>query len=77
MLLPLAIVAAITSTGTIPSDQFHWQGRIAAGQSIEINGVYGSIRAEPASGDRAEVMAFSSGRQLDSAEVQVDRKSVV
>src|SRR5579872_2113411 len=57
MLLPFAIVAAIMSTGTIPMDQFHWQGHIRAGQSIEIKGVYGSIRAEPASGDRAEVVA--------------------
>ena len=72
MLLPFAIVAAITGTGIVPSDHFHWQGRIPAGQSIEINGVYGSIRAEPASGDRAEVTAFSSGRQLDPSELQVE-----
>lgn len=72
MLLPLAIVAAITSAGTIPLDQFHWQGRIPAGQSIEINGVYGSIHAEPARGDRAEVLAFSSGRALDSSEIHVE-----
>jgi hypothetical protein len=72
MLLPFAVIAAITATGIVPSDHFHWQGRIPAGQSLEINGVYGSIRAEPASGDRAEVTAFSSGRQLDSSEVQVE-----
>jgi hypothetical protein len=72
MLLPFAVVAAITATGLVPADHFHWQGRIPAGQSIEINGVYGSIRAEPASGDRAEVTAFSSGRQLDASELQVE-----
>lgn len=71
MLLPFAIVAVIASAGTFPLDQFHWQGRIPAGQSIEINGVYGSIRAEPARGDRAEVLAFSSGRQLNASEIQV------
>lgn len=72
MLLLFAVVAAIATTGVVPSDTFHWQGRIPAGQSIEINGVYGSIRAEPATGDRAEVMAFAAGRQLDPSEVQVE-----
>lgn len=72
MLSPLILFAVITATGIVPSDQFHWQGRIPVGQSIEINGVYGSIRAEAASGDRAEVLAYSSGRLLDSSELQVE-----
>ncbi len=71
MLLPLVIVAALTST-VVPTDRFYWQGRIPAGQSIEIDGVYGSIKAEPASGDKAEVVAYKPGSTTELARVIVE-----
>ena len=73
MLLPFTVIAAIASVGAIPSNHhFHWQGRIPAGQSIEINSVYGSIHAEPACGDRAEVLAYRAGKAIDPSEVRVE-----
>ena len=49
-----AIVLTLVAIGALaplarPSD-FNWHGRLAPGQSVEIKGVNGAIRAERASG---------------------------
>src|ERR1700730_4304950 len=36
-------------------DEFHWSGRVAPGAAIEIKGINGDIRAEPAAGDEVQV----------------------
>ena len=36
---------------------FEWQGFVAPNQTIEIRGINGSIRVEPADGTSAEVVA--------------------
>jgi hypothetical protein len=52
-------------------DDFHWQGRIAQGRAIEIKGVSGEVRAEPASGNEVEVVAHKSARRSDPAGVRL------
>jgi hypothetical protein len=44
---------------------FHWKDEIAAGQSIEVQGVMGSIHAIPAASDTVEVRATRRGRSTN------------
>src|SRR5579863_6870204 len=70
-----AIVLTLVAIGALaplarPSD-FNWHGRLAAGQSVEIKGVNGAIRAERASGAEVTVEAVKSGRHSDPNSVAV------
>lgn len=70
-----AIVLTLVAIGALaplarPSD-FNWHGRLAPGQSVEIKGVNGAIRAERASGSEVTVEATKSGRQSDPNSVTV------
>lgn len=69
--IPL-IAAATAALATADTDRFEWKGSIPSGQSIEIKGVNGSIRAEPSTGSEAEVVANKSGRRNNPAEVRVE-----
>lgn len=50
---------------------FNWRGRIGPGQTIEIKGINGMVRAERASGGEVEVSAVKSGRRSDPASVRI------
>lgn len=52
-------------------DQFHWRGQLAAGKTLWIRGVNGSIQAQPASGGEAEVSAVKHARHSDPEEVDI------
>jgi len=70
-----AIVLTLVAIGALaplarPSD-FNWHGRLAPGQSVEIKGVNGAIRAERASGSEVTVEAIKSGRHSDPNSVTV------
>jgi hypothetical protein len=70
-----AIVIALVAFGALaplarPSD-FSWHGQLAPGQSIEIRGVNGSIRAEKASGTEVMVEASKFARHSDVRSVTV------
>ena len=54
----------------LPSD-FSWHGQLTPGQSIEIKGVNGSIRAEKASGTEVTVEASKFARHSDVRSVTV------
>ena len=53
------------------SEQFHWSGRVAPGQSVEIKGINGSISAEAAAGSEIEVVATKRARRSDPAAVEI------
>jgi Putative adhesin len=53
------------------AEQFHWSGRVAPGQSIEIKGINGSIEAEPTVGGDIEVVATKKARRSDPASVEI------
>ena len=53
-------------------EEFHWTGKVAAGQAIEIKGVNGGIAATGAAGGEVEVTAVKKGRKSDPAEVKVE-----
>jgi len=53
-------------------NQWSWHGRLAAGKTLQIRGVSGSIEAEPASGDEVVVTAEKHGRRSDPDEVRIE-----
>ena len=75
-ILLLLIIAGVLVGSTDASAQgsmeelFHWQGRLAEDQWIEVKGVNGSISATAADGDMVEVMA--RGSQISEAAVRFE-----
>lgn len=53
-------------------DQWNWHGRLAAGKTLEIRGVNGSITADPASGEEVVVTAEKRARHSDPDEVRIE-----
>jgi hypothetical protein len=53
------------------SDEFRWNGRLAAGRAVEIKGINGGVRAEPSSTGEVEVTALKSGRRSDPKSVEI------
>jgi hypothetical protein len=51
--------------------EFHWSGKLAADQFVQVKGVNGNIDAEGASGDQIEVTAEKSGPDADQVKIQV------
>lgn len=62
-----------TATRVNPGDQdeFRWQGRVNAGQAIEIKGVNGNVRAEGYNGSQVEVVASKTARRSDTKSVEI------
>lgn len=71
--LALMAVAAgvVLPTGAVSAQgEFHWKGKIPAGQTIEIKGVNGDVTAVAGAGD-VEVTAVKTARRSDPAEVKI------
>jgi Toastrack DUF4097 len=61
---------ALWSTAAGAAD-FEWQGRIAAGKTIEVKGVNGAIVALAGAGDEVRVTAVKHGHRSDPESVEV------
>lgn len=70
---PAAQAPAARAIPTAQSGQedFRWSGRIARGDEIEIRGLLGDVRAEPASGDQVEVVGRRIGDDADQVRIEV------
>lgn len=69
-----ALLLAAARNDAPGQDDFHWSGTVAAGQRLEIKGVSGAIRAEPASGNQVEVTAVKHrGRRGAVESVRIER----
>jgi DUF4097 and DUF4098 domain-containing protein YvlB len=55
----------------VRQEQFKWAGQLSPGQTVEIKGVNGPIRAEPSSSGQVEVLAVKSGRRSDPRAVSI------
>ncbi|MGE0455603.1 MAG: DUF4097 family beta strand repeat-containing protein [Vicinamibacteria bacterium] len=69
-----AAIAASTlalSPSLLAAD-FEWKGRLAAGRTLEIKGVNGSIEAQPASSGEIEVTARKTARRSDPESVEIE-----
>ena len=53
-------------------DEFHWRGRLAAGETITVRGISGDIRALPSTGGDVEVSAVKHARRDDPDEVEIE-----
>jgi len=67
----LAPVATGATTSVAQTDDFSWKKRMSAGQTLEIKGVNGDVRAVLASGSEAEVTATKNSRRSDPDEVEI------
>jgi DUF4097 and DUF4098 domain-containing protein YvlB len=67
-----ALLMALPLTAAAAQEEFHWTGKVAAGQAIEIKGVNGDISATGTGGGDVEVTALKKGRRSDPAEVKIE-----
>ena len=51
---------------------FQWHGRLASGQTIELKGINGDIRATASSSGEVEVTAARSARRSNPADVRIE-----
>jgi DUF4097 and DUF4098 domain-containing protein YvlB len=70
-LTALAAVA-VPALAAAAQEEFHWSGKVAAGQTIEIKGVNGGITATGGSGGEVELTAVKRGRRSDPREVKIE-----
>src|SRR2546428_10001630 len=67
----LAVLAAALAAPALRADDFHWQGKVAAGATIEVKGVNGGIDSEPPSGSDVGVTAVQRARRSNPHEVEI------
>lgn len=66
----IAVLLVVPVAGWAQADRnFHWSGKLAPDQIVEIKGVNGQIEAEAASGDEVEVTAEKSGPDADEVKI--------
>jgi hypothetical protein len=67
----LAQPSGTTNQQNVGAAEWRWSGRLAQGRTIEIKGVNGAVRAEPASGTDVEVIATKRWRRSDPLDVRL------
>jgi hypothetical protein len=72
VLAAVALLGLFGAERLAAQESFSWRGRLAAGQTIEVKGVIGDIRATPASGSEVEVRAVKRGKRDDPSEVRIE-----
>src|SRR3974390_2186686 len=68
----LILCRPLKSAAAERQDEFRWNGAVPAGQSIEIKGINGSIRAEETTGSQVELVAEKKGHRSDPKQVQIE-----
>jgi len=71
MILTMLTAVAIAG-GSLAQQDFTWRGTVAAGKTVEIRGINGDIRAQPASGADVEVTATKRGPEAWLDDVRID-----
>ena len=66
-LVALSFVVDATAQAT-----FQWSGQLTSGQTIEIKGINGDVRATPSSSGQVEVTATKSARRSNPADIRID-----
>jgi Putative adhesin len=68
-------VAALVAAGLVPvlhaQEPFKWQGKLAAGKTIEIKNINGEVHATGGSGSEVTVTARKSAHKSDPDEVEI------
>lgn len=68
--IPVALLLS-ASLCHASDDSFHWKGKLAPEQVVEIKNVNGNIEAEGGSGDEVEVSAVKSGDGAEEVKIEV------
>ena len=68
----VGLLFAVAVPAAAQSGDFHWTGKLAPGQRLEIKGVIGDIRATAAAGDQVEVTAHKHARRSDPDDVKIE-----
>src|SRR5438034_5148693 len=71
----VAVVSVAILVGAAPAaaqGDFQWHGPLNAGQSIEIRGINGDVRATASSTSEVEVTAARSARRSNPADVRIE-----
>jgi DUF4097 and DUF4098 domain-containing protein YvlB len=71
-ILAALVAASAPALAVAAQEEFRWNGKLAAGQAIEIKGVNGGITATGTSGGEVELVAVKKGRRSDPREVKID-----
>jgi hypothetical protein len=71
-ILTLLSVLTVPTGPIVQADEFRWHKPLAAGKTLEIVGVNGSIDASGSSGGEVEVVAVKTGRRSDPDEVRIE-----
>ncbi len=73
LLLVLAIVLGLCSLSRAQQagDTFHWSGKLAANQLVQIKNINGAIDASGVAGDTIDVSAVKSGPDRDKLKIEV------
>jgi hypothetical protein len=73
LLLILAIVLGLGSLSRAQQqgDTFHWSGKLAANQVLQIKNINGGIDADGTTGGTIDVSAVKSGRDRDQVRIEV------
>jgi hypothetical protein len=69
---PLPLIVAGVLAASAAAEDFHWEGRLAGGKTVEIKGVNGGIEARAGSGDLVRVTAHKKARRSDPESVKVE-----
>ena len=67
-----ALLSTAVPTYAQRSETFRWSGELAAGRTLEVNGLNGDIEARPSSGGSVEIVAVKEGDDDDPRAVDVE-----
>jgi hypothetical protein len=66
------LLTGLASTAAAQGGDFHWTGKLAPGQRLEVKGVNGDIRATAATDDQVTVIAHKHARRSDPDDVKIE-----
>jgi hypothetical protein len=66
------VAAGAVATPAAAQEPFAWSGRLAAGQTVEVRGINGRVRAEPSADGQVHVAATRRARRDDPASVRIE-----
>lgn len=70
--LGVSVLAAGIVPAAFAQGDFQWQGRVAAGRTVEVKGVNGDVQALASTSGRVEVSAVKRARRSDPADVKIE-----
>jgi DUF4097 and DUF4098 domain-containing protein YvlB len=71
LFLPVILLCVSFAVAQDNGREFHWTGKLADNNIVEIKNINGSIDASSSSGDQVEVTAEKSGPEADQVKIQV------